>query len=187
MATHAPRWSEAGSRAALLLISLLPAWLLACRPDLAPPSGSDRPPEGAPSPAALTVTIDPPAPAMAAPAALRLRIGSPGRGVDPERIALVRGAVAPAQLRQIQRREISAALEKRMVPVQIWWDEPEGMAPRNEQDGGADAPVLIVAPESLLMRGEAYALAIAQPATVFDFHVDEDDPAPLLRRIWPPE
>lgn len=179
MGTHFPRWSRAGARR---LLPLFPLSLLACQPDLGPLSEVDAPPESPPPPPALSLRVDPPAPLGAAPPVLRLRLPANGQAVDPTRLALAQGAAGPAQLRQVQRGEISKALAERLIPVQRWWEDAEGRWLAAPEEGAA----LVVAPERALSPGERYALILGDPATIFDLQVAADDPAPLLPRVWPP-
>ncbi|MEO7327091.1 MAG: hypothetical protein ABI193_00840, partial [Minicystis sp.] len=182
MGNRFPRSSPTGSRTTRLL-PLLPLLLLACRPDLLGSVSSDDPSsDAALPPSALGLTLDPPAPPTAAPAVLRLRLTASGHTIDAVRLALVQGAAGPAQLRQVRRGEISATLAKRLIPTQAWWEDAKG-EPLPAQQLGA---VLVVAPERALTPGEAYALIIGEPATIFDLHIAPDDPVPLLARLWPP-
>ncbi|MFO0758833.1 MAG: lamin tail domain-containing protein [Byssovorax sp.] len=171
--------------AALLAFALQSSLLVACRPDLGPLSAAgDDPSAPAPAPPSVTLSIDPPAPLDAAPRVLRLRLSASGSALDPARIALVEGDAGPAQLRQVQRDEISKTLEKRLVPVQIWREEGEGQGGAGGAAAGISA--LLVAPAIALSPGQRYTLLVAEPAALLSLTIDPDDPAPLLPRLWPP-
>ncbi|MFT3767234.1 MAG: lamin tail domain-containing protein [Minicystis sp.] len=147
--------------------------LAACNPDLPsphpPPAGTGGQ-GGSASSTTLSVTTEPAAPLTAAPRVLRLRVDPP-QPLDPTLIAFVRGDVGPGHLRQLAKREPSSALSERILPVLSW------------RDGAA----LVIAPTVVLDPGEHYTLALAELRETVPIDVAEDDPVPLLRRLWPPE
>jgi hypothetical protein len=124
------------------------------------------------------LVVEPSAPLDAIPAVLRLRVAAAGVSIDPEVVALIHGHVGPAHLREIQRREISAALEKRKVPSLIYPEVPPG--------DPTEPPSVVVAPTVVLASGERYALVVGEPAAILELKVAVLDSVPLLERIWPP-
>jgi hypothetical protein len=124
------------------------------------------------------VAVEPSAPFDAVPAVLRLHVAAAGISIDPEAVALIQGHVGPAHLRAIQRREISAALAKRIVPALTYLE----VSPGNT----GQPPSVVVAPTVVLTPGERYALVIGEPPEIAELEVAARDTAPLLERIWPP-
>ncbi|MBI4703221.1 MAG: lamin tail domain-containing protein [Deltaproteobacteria bacterium] len=147
---------------------------LGCRPDLGEPR-LDCAARGAADAGPPEVWIEPEAPLDQAPAVLRVHLRVPGAAgtIDPERLALVRGPLGPAQLGQIARAEISAALSERIVPALIWQDK-------------ASPGHVVLAPSVPLAPGELYSVGSGEPRFAATLETLADDPLPLLGRVWPP-
>lgn len=176
-----PRVSSRGAPArpslavTLLVAGGLLCWLAACVPDLPGGGPGHGPAEDGAGPA---LELSPEAPLDAAHPVLRFHLhlhGVAAGDVDLGRVAVVRGKVGPAHLRQIARGEISNALSERFVPSIAWIE-----------DGSSGEPVVIAAPTVSLEPGEAYALALGAPPLAEHIRVAAGGEAPVLPRIWPP-
>ena len=158
----------------LLGLGLVAAVFSACltRPSVPAP---DEPPE-ATTPSTDPVRVEPAAPLDAAPPVLWIRAEMP---VDPARIVLARGHAGSAQVSQVRRGEISKALQGELVPVTIWSEEPP-------QGGATSSGSVIIVPLEALSPGDEYTLLSGEPAWATTLHIVDDDPAPILARVWPP-
>lgn len=116
---------------------------------------------------ALSVRAEPEAPLEAVTTVLRIHIEA-GSALDPAKIALVRGAVGPNQLRDIGRGQPSKALSERFVPVVAW----------------AEGAGVVVSPSALLEIGEVYTLALGEIEQTRELRAAAGPP--LLTRRWPP-
>ena len=158
------------SRTAALAALVL---LLACNPEL--PSGRRGSHPDPTEDATPSVTLEPAAELAAVPPVLRIRIAGGADGIDPTQIALVRGEVGPAHLRQLAHHDVSHALAERIVPALSWVDDLD--------DGGKAA---VLAPTGILERGETYSIAVGAPALDVEITVTEAEEPPVLARVWPP-
>lgn len=148
---------------------------LACSPDLPLPIKRSGAPPGS-ADGGVSLAIEPPSPIDAAPPILRLRLAfDKAPPVDPARVYLFKDELGPSHLRQIERDELSKALSKRIVPALVWKDE----AASPEQ-------VVVIAPTAPLELGATYTVASGEPPFAAELRVVEDDPAPTLKRLWPP-
>jgi Lamin Tail Domain len=167
-------------RCGLTALALLALAILACNPQVPiPDRKATRATSAADSHA--VVTIEPPAPLDALPSVLRLHVtpsSSAGSVITKEGLALVRGALGRAHLRQIQRGEISASLAERVVPALIFLDDPA------ERTDDAPSGVTLL-PTVPLAADELYALAVAATGEIVPLRTRAREVTPLLERIWP--
>lgn len=164
------------TRTSLPLPLVLAAASAACQGPL-PQPGPCRCEDDEASAVALEVSLEPSAPLDAAPAVVRIHLRAPADGpppnppLDPERFVLVQGAAGPAQLGQLAREEISAALAERMLPTLAWSE---------------DEYHVVLVPTVPLEAEQPYAVASGAPKFTADLVVRSDDPLPTWPRIWPP-
>jgi hypothetical protein len=173
----------AGRRApvsAPLALGLVAAVLSACL--ARPPIPIADKPEEAVTPSTDPVRVEPAAALDAAPPVLWIRTEMP---VDPERIVLVHGHAGSAQVSQVRRGEISKALREQLVPVTIWTEDPPSDSGPSS-GGAASMGSVVLAPIEPLLPGEEYTLLSGEPARATTLHIVDDDPAPILARVWPP-
>lgn len=155
--------------------------LLGCNPQIPIPGRSGPRAAGAADSHAV-LTVEPPAPLDGLPPVVRLHVttsSSAGTPVTPEGLALVRGAIGRAHLRQIQRGEVSASLAKRLVPALVFPDEPA-------EDAALTPAGVTLVPTVPLAAGELYALAVAATGEIIPLRTGTHDTIPLLERVWPP-
>jgi hypothetical protein len=149
------------------LLSLLFLWLVCCAPPVFDPAiegGADGP----------FVELQPAAPLDAAPAVMRIYIRGRPDGVQPaapEKAFLFEGEIRSAHLGQLERDEVSAALEERMVATLSWLTA----------DGDT-----VLAPTHPLEPGGIYTIASGEPRFSQPLLVTEERSA-MLRLVWPPE
>jgi hypothetical protein len=93
-----------------------------------------------------------------------------GRTVAWPRVALVEGAITPAQLRDLARPSVSQAFAARLEPALVWTSAETS---------------LVVAPLRPLTRGALYTVGVSEPAVALSFTVASVDTIPVLPRVWP--
>lgn len=159
-----------------LVLGLVAAVFSAClsRPSL--PSAD--PPAEMVEPSSDPIHVEPAAPLDAVPPVLWIRVEMP---VDPDRIVLVHGHAGSAQVSQVRRGEISKTLRAQLVPMAIWSEDPPADA-----EGAAALGSVVVAPTEALLPGEEYTLITGEPARATTLHIVDEDPRPILARVWPP-
>lgn len=138
---------------------------LACAPELDGKSEGAAPLGGG---AELVLRLDPPAPAEAAPSALRLIVEGLDEGAE---VHLFQGEVRDGHLAQLARGEMSMTLAERELTASTW------------REGDA----VVVAPLALLEPNETYAVATGDPPWAGHVTIAGDDSVPILRLVYPPE
>lgn len=140
---------------------------MGCDPHLALPAGDAG---GGGGGAGVEVTLDPPTGLDTAPRVLRARVAVVGHVLDPGLVALVHGSVSPAELREVARQKLSAALTRRVVAALTW----------------AEGDAVVLAPTVALEPGASYTLAVGRPQEAISLTVAPEDALPVLARVWPP-
>lgn len=148
--------------------ALLVGLALGCDPHLGLPGASSG--QGGGGDAGTHVVIEPPAGLDAVPRVLRVRVAITGHVIDPALVALVRGTVGPAQLRQVAQQKVSAALARHVVAALAW----------------SEGDAVVLAPTVPLEPGASYTLAVGKPPETVALTVAPSDAVPLLARVWPP-
>jgi hypothetical protein len=94
-----------------------------------------------------------------------------GPAADPSEGMLFEGALSAHDLQQLAQGDVGDALQARRVPTLAWL--------RTDRQ-------LVVAPTTLLGLGQKYTLAIPRLGWRSAMLTVDQDPAPMLKRIWPP-
>lgn len=92
--------------------------------------------------------------------------------LDPGEVWLFTGELSDYHLRRIHRRDLPETLRSRQVPTSAWYD--------------AAGTTVTVAPQVALELAGRYTLAAPGLGLLLTFDVAQQDPAPLLTRLWPP-